>query len=309
MRAAVLLSLIALMTACDGRPSQTAQSANSAAGAPGPMPVPMLDEGQAPVPTNLPPTAVAALSGGESQSPPTDPRFTVALQLIARGHPDQAEPVAKALVDAHPEDPRSQFVLALALHKQRRYSDAAPLFERAIAGGTALSSTDRARDFPEHPHASHFLAWANYYAGDLDGARDAFTTHIAAHPGAGDSYYGIALIEIDHDRVPEARAALASAFALLPDAERGEDARSRDRGKILARQGDLEIREDRWTEAARLYQRALLAWPDHYEVWAKVARCHDRAGDAEAADRARVEELHARERVGRTTDGRSGGAP
>jgi predicted Zn-dependent protease len=54
---------------------------------------------------------------------------------------------------------------------------------------------------------------------------------------------------------------------------------------------------------------ALRAWPDHYEVWAKVARCYDRLGDAQAADRARVEELKARERMGRIVDPAKGGQP
>lgn len=241
--------------------------------------------------------------------PPGDDRARVALQLIARNHPEQAEPVARALRSAYPDQPRAAFVLALSLHKQKRYGDAVPYFEEALAGANAIDSAQRAQQFPEHVHVAHFLGWARYYTGDLDGARGAFASHVAAVPTAGDSWYGIAVVEIDEDQIDAAAAALERALACLPDAERAEDSRSRDRGKVLARQGDLALRADRTQDAIDLYRRALRAWPDHYEVWAKVARCYDRLGDTTAADRARVEELNARERVGRIMDGPKGSTP
>jgi tetratricopeptide (TPR) repeat protein len=260
----------------------------------------------------LPPEVQEALKRANADVPPAPPgddQARVALQLIARNHPDQAEPVARAALAAYPDQPRAAFVLGLSLHKQKRYSDAVPLFERSLAGATAMDAAQRAQQFPEHTHVAHFLGWARYYAGDLDGARGAFTSHVATVPTAGDSWYGLALVEIDEDQVDAAAAALERAMACLPEAERMEESRSRDRGKILARQGDLALRADRTQDAVDLYRRALRAWPDHYEVWAKVARCYDRLGDAQAADRARVEELNARERMGRIVDAPKGTRP
>jgi tetratricopeptide (TPR) repeat protein len=260
----------------------------------------------------LPPEVQEALKRANADVPPAPPgddQARVALQLIARNHPDQAEPVARAALAAYPDQPRAAFVLGLSLHKQKRYSDAVPLFERSLAGATAMDAAQRAQQFPEHTHVAHFLGWARYYAGDLDGARGAFTSHVATVPTAGDSWYGLALVEIDEDQVDAAAAALERAMACLSEAERMEESRSRDRGKILARQGDLALRADRTQDAVDLYRRALRAWPDHYEVWAKVARCYDRLGDAQAADRARVEELNARERMGRIVDAPKGTRP
>lgn len=252
--------------------------------------------GEDPAPIAPPPAAVAT-----DTPDPAREQARVALQLIAKGHAGQAEPVARALVAAKPSDPRATFILALALHKQKRYADAVPLFQ--AASDLASQVQGGAQDaFPERAHVAHFLGWARYYTGDLDGARGAFTAHVAVVPDASDSWYGLGIVELDEDRLDAAREALAQALAVLPMAERPDEARSRDRGKILARQGDLALREDRLADAAALYQRALRAWPDHYEVWAKAARCYDRLGDSAAADRARLEELNARERVGRMTD-------
>ena len=261
---------------------------------------------------DVPPAVREALQQANAPAPqpqPGEDRARVALQLIARNHPDQAEPVARALVAEYPDQARAAFVLGLSLHKQKRYGDAVPHFESALAGANAIDPSQRGIQFPEHAHVTHFLGWARYYAGDLAGARGAFTSHVAAVPTAGDSWYGLALVEIDEDQVNDAAAALERAYACLPEAERADEARSRDRGKILARQGDLALRADRTQDAIELYRRALRAWPDHYEVWAKVARCYDRLGDAEAADRARVEELKARERMGRLTDAPKGSQP
>jgi len=264
-----------------------------------------------PAQPDIPPEVAEALKRANAvvPPPPGDEQARVALQLIARNHPEQAEPVARALRNAFPDEPRSAFVLALSLHKQKRYSDAVPLFEQALAGAAAIEAQQRSQRFPEHAHVAHFLGWARYYAGDLDGARGAFTSHVASMPAAGDSWYGIALVEIDEDRVDAAAAALERAMAYLPEVERAEESRSRDRGKILARQGDLALRADRTQDAVDLYRRALRAWPDHYEVWAKVARCYDRLGDPASADRARIEELNARERMGRTMDAPKGAQP
>lgn len=309
---AFLPALVVMIAGCSdpaGEPSGQRPTAEPGTGtASQPPAAPGADSG-APA---LPPEVQEALKRANADVPPAPPgddQARVALQLIARNHPDQAEPVARAALAAYPDQPRAAFVLGLSLHKQKRYSDAVPLFERSLAGATAMDAAQRAQQFPEHAHVAHFLGWARYYAGDLDGARGAFTSHVATVPTAGDSWYGLALVEIDEDQVDAAAAALERAMACLSEAERMEESRSRDRGKILARQGDLALRADRAQDAVDLYRRALRAWPDHYEVWAKVARCYDRLGDAQAADRARVEELNARERMGRIVDAPKGTRP
>jgi tetratricopeptide (TPR) repeat protein len=309
---AFLPALVVMIAGCSdpaGEPSGQRPTAEPGTGtASQPPAAPGADSG-APA---LPPEVQEALKRANADVPPAPPgddQARVALQLIARNHPDQAEPVARAALAAYPDQPRAAFVLGLSLHKQKRYSDAVPLFERSLAGATAMDAAQRAQQFPEHTHVAHFLGWARYYAGDLDGARGAFTSHVATVPTAGDSWYGLALVEIDEDQVDAASTAFERAMACLPEAERMEESRSRDRGKILARQGDLALRADRTQDAVDLYRRALRAWPDHYEVWAKVARCYDRLGDAQAADRARVEELNARERMGRIVDAPKGTRP
>jgi tetratricopeptide (TPR) repeat protein len=309
---AFLPALVVMIAGCSdpaGEPSGQRPTAEPGTGTASQPPAAPAPDSGAPA---LPPEVQEALKRANADAPPAPPgddQARVALQLIARNHPDQAEPVARAALAAYPDQPRAAFVLGLSLHKQKRYSDAVPLFERSLAGATAMDAAQRAQQFPEHTHVAHFLGWARYYAGDLDGARGAFTSHVATVPTAGDSWYGLALVEIDEDQVDAAAAALERAMACLSEAERMEESRSRDRGKILARQGDLALRADRTQDAVDLYRRALRAWPDHYEVWAKVARCYDRLGDAQAADRARVEELNARERMGRIVDAPKGTRP
>ena len=71
---------------------------------------------------------------------------------------DNAELALKTILAQKSDDPQAEFLLGVAIQKQKRYADAKPHFERVIA----LQKT-----FPEIDYVFHFLGWCNFYLGPI----------------------------------------------------------------------------------------------------------------------------------------------
>jgi len=214
----------------------------------------------------------------------THPNLSVASQLVAVGSFLDAEIVLTAILREEPESAQAKFLLGVVFLKTQRAARALPLLQASIASGQA---------FTGRTHVEHFIGWANYQLGELDAAKRAFQSHVAAVPTADDSYYGLAVIALDEDRVADAQQALERALELVGSSPR----RARDRAKILARLGDIEFRADRIDPAVALFEDSLALYADHVEVWGKLARALDRLGRADAAEAARKNQAAAQARL------------
>lgn len=218
--------------------------------------------------------------------PVMHPNLPVATQLVTAGQFLDAEIVLRAVLKERPDCARAQFLLGVAMAKQKQYDKARVLLEASLASQ---------QDFAGRKQVNHFLAWACYYLADLEAAKRCFQSHIQAVPDADDSYYGLGLIAIDEDRTTDAQVAFERSMELI-----GNDARrARDRAKALARLGDLDVRRDQIDGALAFYEESSRLWPDHYEVWGKLARVYERMNRPQDAIMARTQQQAAMERTGR----------
>ena len=201
-------------------------------------------------------------------------------RLVLSSQFAQAEVVARAALRESPDCARAQFLLGVAVQKQKRYAEARDLLVAAQSSGQA---------FPEARQVDHFLGWSNYYLGDLALAKRHFQAHVGSVPTADDSWFGLGVVAIEESRLGDAESALQRALDLAGDGLPGRPTRA----KVLVRLGDVALLRDRFADAVDLYEEALSIRPDQHEVWTKVSRAYervDRAADAAAA-RERAERL------------------
>ena len=218
--------------------------------------------------------------------------LSVGAKLLAAGQFLDAEIVLRAILKEQPNCARAEFLLGVALLKQKQYAKARPLLEQSLA---------RKQDFSGRKQVDHFLGWTCFYLGDLESAKRHFQSHVGAMPTADDSYYGLAVIAIEEDRMSDAQVALERAMELIGTAPD----RNKDRAKVLARLGDVELRREKTSEALALYEEAATLWPDHYEIWGKLARVYDTLNRPTDAEQARAKQQEAMKRTGREPIGES----
>ena len=207
------------------------------------------------------------------------PNIAVIQRLVLSSQFAQAEMVAQAALRERPDCARAQFLLGVAVQKQKRYAEARDLLVAAQKSGQA---------FPEARQVDHFLGWANYYLGELALAKGHFQAHVGAVPTADDSWFGLGVVAIEESRLGDAESALQRALDLAGDGLPGRPMRA----KVLVRLGDVALMRDRFADAVDLYEEAVSLRPDQAEVWTKLARAYervDRAADAATA-RARAEQ-------------------
>jgi len=217
---------------------------------------------------------------------PVDQRILVAKSMLRASRFEQAETALRVVLQDHPEDAQTLFLLGLSIHKQKRYAEAMLLFQQALAAR---------RSFPELDHLFYVQGWCAYNLGDLPGARAAFEEHLRRVPNEADSVFGLGVIALDEDRLSDAERLLGQAIAMQASNPRAR----REVAKAHARIADVHLRRDNLTEAMQSLRRALDLYPDHYEAWAKLARVLERQGLTEEAAAARAEEQAAMVRVGR----------
>ena len=218
--------------------------------------------------------------------------LSVAAKLLSSGQFLDAEIVLRAILKEQPNCARAEFLLGVALLKQKQYAKARPLLEESLA---------RKQDFSGRKQVDHFLGWTCFYLGDLESAKRHFQSHVGAMPTADDSYYGLAVIAIEEDRMSDAQVALERAMELIGTAPD----RNKDRAKVLARLGDVELRREKTSEALALYEEAATLWPDHYEIWGKLARMYDTLNRPTDAQQSRAKQQEAMKRTGREPIGES----
>lgn len=262
-------------------------------------PAPPASGSNATPPVSAPPAAPGGAAAGgapvDAVSWPDDPRLEVARKLLRSGQFEQAEIVAGSVARQKPQVHRAVFFQGLAIHKQKKYGQARPLLEAAMASP---------QPFPERGHVPHYLGWCCYYLGDMPAAKAAFEKHAAEWPNFDDTHFALGVIALDEDRVDDAARELTRALEL----QQAQKASRRSIGKTEARLGDVALRRDDVAEAERRFRRAVELFPDHYEAWARLSRVLARQGRTEEADAAMAEHQKAMERVGRAAPAADGGA-
>ncbi|MBL9140255.1 MAG: hypothetical protein JNK53_00180, partial [Phycisphaerae bacterium] len=77
--------------------------------------------------------------------------------MIRAGRFDQAEAALRLFLQGHAGDCRATFLLALAIQKQKRYSEASVLLDQVL---------EQRCEFAEAHHVHYLQGWAAYHLGD-----------------------------------------------------------------------------------------------------------------------------------------------
>jgi len=153
------------------------------------------------------PTAAEAPAANTAPAP-KDERLGVAFEALGRGDVEACQREARAVLADFPHHPRAEFLLALGLHKAKRYAEARPLFESAESATASFAGKDA---------VPYYLGWCGYWLGDFEAARAAFERHLEGSD-EGDSHFGLGAIALELGHFDEARAKLTRAleiFAIL----------------------------------------------------------------------------------------------
>lgn len=221
---------------------------------------------------------------------PDDPRLDSVGRMLQSGQFGAAELTCMTVLKERAGMGRAEFLLALAITKQKRYEEAKVHFLRSLA---------TEQKFIERPHTPHFLGWCHYHLGEMDDAQRRFEEHLMAVPNEPDSTFGLAVVAIAQDRTDDASRLLHAAFIAF-----GID-KPRDQARVLVRQSDLAMRANDATKAEELLAQAATLAPTFPEIWAKTARVKDRLGKTAQAEIARENERKTREALTAPTEGNS----
>jgi len=229
-------------------------------------------------------------SGPDAPADPTEsadgrrlrPDLAPLYRLILERQTGPARVRLRKLVDGDPADGQARFLFGLSYHRERRYGEAEPWFEEAMALA------------PEFHLAGYFLAWGHYYRGLPSEAEAGWRRVLEVEPDLADAHFGIGLVALEDGRLDEAAGRFERAIALGRAA--GEDA-DRETAKALARLADVRTAEGDHVAARPLLEEAVALWPDHYEAWFKLARTYTRLGLDDLAEQARTTSIATRERL------------
>lgn len=228
------------------------------------------------------PPAASSADGAVSAplSEPSKEFLRDILLLIKAKRYDEARQRLEPAVQQHPDSHVALFYLALTYHKQQRYAEARPLYDR-VAGLQ-----------PDYKEVLMFHGWCLYYLGEPAAAQAKFSAFLATRPDYADAHFALGLIAFDDDRMEEARTRLQQAID-FGQASRDVAMES----KARARLGDVLMRLADLPAARQEFERSVALNPDNYEVYFKLSRALQRLGDEEGAARARRLHDEVRERV------------
>ncbi len=233
-----------------------------------------------------------------STPPQADPpEIETARTLIARREYEAARPVLRAILEERPEHGRATFWLAFTHHKEKRYSEARPTFERALAIGPTFEKAEA---------AFYMYGWCLWYTGEPAGAKAAFEATLELDPGERDAWFGLGLVAVDAADADEAERCFSRSIALAEaELARSEDdprtaaQLKRDMAKAEAGLGDVALLRGDYDEARRRFEACVGQLPTAYEAWFKLHRVCARLGDTVAAEQALRMHREAKRRLGR----------
>lgn len=212
------------------------------------------------------------------------PELTEVVSMISQQRFIEARAMLALYLKRQQKAAPTEFLYGLSYQKEKRYELARPYFESSI-------DID-----PGYRPAWYFYGWCLYYLGEAEKSRAAFERHLTMDPLEGDSHYGIALIDMDENKLDDAQWHFEQAIELQQNNPR----RVREVAKAHARLGDIYALRDDLVKAKEELVIATEMWPMHYEAQFKLGRVLYRLGEDEAAEAAmqRFEEYRQRSQGG-----------
>lgn len=183
------------------------------------------------------------------------------LQALISGDMKGGLELALELRASNGAHPRALFVHALALHKQKRYAEARPLFQ---------ASADSPETFPGAERLPYYQGWCTYWLADFDAATAYFSAHATA-TNEPDSHFGLGIIALELGELERAELELQRARAGFQERLDGGDLFSAaDVAKALARLADVALARDEDEAARDLLKDALALDSGLPAVWFKL---------------------------------------
>lgn len=211
---------------------------------------------------------------------PKDERLGTAFEALGRGDLETCRAAASAVLADFPRHPRAEFLLAMGLHKSKRYAEARPLFESAERATAEYAGKEA---------VPYYLGWCDFWLGDFDASRAAFERHLQV-VAEGDSHFGLGAIALELGDFEEAREQLTRALEIFESRiAAGELAANRDLAKTHARLADVDLAADDEASARAHLESALRLDPNRPAVWFKLYTVAEATGDKEVAAAAKAE--------------------
>ena len=185
-------------------------------------------------------------------------------------------------LELHPNDGQACFLFGLTYHREKKYGEARPWFEKAIAHA------------PDYAVSHYFLGWTLYWLGELTSARHEFEKYLQSNPTEHDSHFALGLICLDEDDLAGAERLLKRSIDLLKESKLDDKAAL---SRAKARLGEVYERTDRLEDARRELEEAVVLYPDHYEALYKLYRVLVRLGETQRAAEIHQQYVATRERV------------
>lgn len=219
--------------------------------------------------------------------PSLAPELLPAMELVGDQHFAQAAQIIDTYErGAAPVAYHVAFLRGFIEQKRKAYASARRHFEQAI------------ELHPDYHPSWHFLGFAAYSLGDLDGAQAAFEEHARLAPGEGDDAFGLGLVAFERHELSAAERHFREALALHQQAAVDGADRGHELAKCRARLADVHGLRGDWAAARDELEAAVQTFTGSDEIWHKLAAAHRRLGDEERAAEAtairdRVRELTA----------------
>jgi Tfp pilus assembly protein PilF len=224
-----------------------------------------------------PETSLPGTPGGASAMPPAGDTAALQpiLELISQRRGEAARAALNDYRQHYPDDGRAVFLYGLTYHLARDYAVAEPLFEQALT----MDGSD--------PTTHHFLGWARFHQGDLEGARASFNAHLRKEPDEADSVFGLGLVEMQEGNFAQAEALFNQSIDLI-NALAATDPqmfmqRKVDLGKCNARIGEMAFEQGDYQTARDLLESALQHDPGQYTAHSYLSQIYHRLGNPELA--------------------------
>jgi Tfp pilus assembly protein PilF len=243
----------------------------------------------------------------ETQSKPAkfnrelDPQLVPIMGLIRQGDNGAARVRIVKHLSVKPDDGQALFLFGLTYHREKKYAQAVPHFERALQLA------------PDYIVTHYFHGWALYNLGELEPARKQFETYLAFDQSEPDSNFALGLIALDESKLDEAESRFVKSIDLFnkemeqalklanerPPHVIEELKRKSAAGlaKSHARLSEVFEQRNDFEKAKSHLITAVTHNPDAYEALYRLYRLHVRLGEEEAAQRVHEQYIAAKERV------------
>ena len=211
--------------------------------------------------------ALLLLGTACSHPAPVDQKLDAALSpahhaIEARQFAEARSALAGYLKSGGARPAQAEFLLGLSYREEKSNAD-------------ALAHFDRCAELEPGYLANHYYRGMTALdLGQVAKARASFEAYLAAEPEKAEALFGLALVELEEGRNPEAQKHLETTVELtrkrLPGAKDPADAR-RDLGRYLARLGDACTRTGELDKARKALEESVTLLPDLPEPRAKLA--------------------------------------